>query len=209
MSVVHPLAFLVLAAAVIATPGPDTALTIRNTLSRGRAGGVCTALGVVAGQAAWILATAFGLAALLATSETAFLLVRVLGSVYLVILGLSTLFRRRTRETAGVPPGAPAALPLVAMRQGLISNLTNPKAAVFFPSLLPQFAGREGEPALTMLALGVVFALLTLGWLCAYACALARFRDTLVKPRLRRALDLVTGAALIGFGCKLAGVERL
>jgi threonine/homoserine/homoserine lactone efflux protein len=207
MNVVHPLAFLVLAAVVIATPGPDTALTIRNTLSRGRAGGVCTALGVVAGQTAWILATAFGIAALLATSETAFLLVRVLGSVYLVVLGLSTL-RGRTRET-GVPPGTPAALPLVAMRQGLISNLTNPKAAVFFPSLLPQFAGREGEPALTMVALGVVFALLTLGWLCAYACAIARFRDTLVKPHLRRALDLVTGAALIGFGCKLAFGERL
>jgi threonine/homoserine/homoserine lactone efflux protein len=209
MNVVHPLAFLVLSAVVIATPGPDTALTIRNTLSRGRAGGVCTALGVVAGQAAWILATAFGIAALLATSETAFLLVRVLGSAYLVILGLSTFFRRRRCQNAGVPPGAPAALPLVAMRQGLISNLTNPKAAVFFPSLLPQFAGHEGEPALTMLALGVVFALLTLGWLCAYACAIARFRDTLAKPHLRRALDLVAGAALIGFGCKLAFVQRL
>ena len=209
MSIVHPLAFLTLAAVVIATPGPDTALTIRNTLSRGRAGGVCTALGVVAGQAAWVFATAFGVAALLASSETAFLLVRVLGSVYLVVLGLSTLFRRRKREKAGVLPGTPAALPLVAMRQGLISNLTNPKAAVFFPSLLPQFAGREGEPVLAMLALGALFALLTLSWLCAYACAIARFSDTLVKPHLRRALDLITGAALIGFGCKLAFVERL
>jgi len=208
VSIIHPLAFLALAAVVITTPGPDTALTIRNTLSRGRAGGVCTALGVVAGQAAWVLATAFGVAAALATSETAFLLVRALGTVYLVLLGLSVLIRRRTHETVDVPPGAPAVRPLVAMRQGLISNLTNPKAAVFFPSLLPQFAGREGEPVLAMLTLGALFALLTLGWLCAYACAIARFRDTLARPRIRRALDLVTGAALIGFGCKLAFTER-
>jgi threonine/homoserine/homoserine lactone efflux protein len=208
MSVDHPLAFLALAAVVIATPGPDTALTVRNTLSRGRAGGVCTALGVVGGQAAWILATAFGVAALLATSETAFLLVRVLGTAYLVILGLSTLVRRPAGEATGALPGAPAVRPLVAVRQGLVSNLTNPKAAAFFPSLLPQFAGREGDPVLTMVALGAAFALLTLGWLCAYACAIARFRHALVKPRVRRALDLLTGAVLIGFGCKLAFTER-
>ena len=208
MSVVHPLAFLALAAVVIATPGPDTALTIRNTLSRGRAGGVCTALGVVAGQVAWVLATALGVAALLAASGTAFAAVRLLGAAYLVVLGLSTFLRRRAPEASGAVTGAPAVLPLVAIRQGLISNLTNPKAAVFFPSLLPQFANREGEPALTMLALGAVFALLTLGWLCAYACAIARFRHALAQPRIRRALDLVTGTALIGFGCKLAFVER-
>ena len=204
MSVVHPLGFLVLAAVVIATPGPDTALTIRNTLNRGRAGGVCTALGVVAGQAAWLLATALGVAALLATSEAAFAAVRLVGAAYLVLLGVSTLFRRRIPGRAGVP----AVRPTVAIRQGLISNLTNPKAAVFFPSLLPQFASRDGEPVLTMLALGGVFALLTLGWLCAYACAIARFRHTLLQPRVRRALDLVTGACLVGFGCKLAFAER-
>jgi threonine/homoserine/homoserine lactone efflux protein len=208
ISVDHPLAFLALAAVVIATPGPDTALTIRNTLSRGRAGGVCTACGVVAGQVAWVLATAFGVAALLATSETAFALVRLLGGAYLVVLGLSAFFRRGTLGRAGSPACMPPLRPVVAIRQGLISNLTNPKIAVFFPSLLPQFAGPDGEPAQTMLALGAVFAVLTLGWLCAYACAVARFRQTLLRPRLRRGLDLVTGAALIGFGGKLAFGER-
>jgi threonine/homoserine/homoserine lactone efflux protein len=207
MNVVHPLAFLALATAVIATPGPDTALTIRNTIDRGRAGGVCTALGVVAGQLAWVLATALGIAALLATSETAFVLVRLLGGAYLVLLGLSTLFRRRTAGDADVPPCTPPVPPVSAIRQGLISNLTNPKAAVFFPTLLPQFASGAGEPALAMLALGAVFAALTLTWLCAYACAVARFRRALLRPRARRVLDLVTGSALVGFGCKLAFVE--
>jgi threonine/homoserine/homoserine lactone efflux protein len=206
ISVDHPLAFLALAAVVIATPGPDTALTIRNTLSRGRAGGVCTACGVVAGQVAWVLATAFGVAALLATSETAFALVRLLGGAYLVVLGVSAFFRRGTAGRA--PSCMPPLRRVVAIRQGVISNLTNPKIAVFFPSLLPQFAGPDGEPALTMLVLGAVFVALTLGWLCAYACAVARFRQTLLQPRLRRALDLVTGAALIGFGGKLAFGER-
>jgi threonine/homoserine/homoserine lactone efflux protein len=183
-------------------------LTIRNTLSRGRGGGVCTALGVVAGQVAWVLATALGVAALLATSETAFVVVRLLGAAYLVLLGLSSVLRRRTPRHAGVPSAKPAVRPTVAIRQGLISNLTNPKAAVFFPSLLPQFASSEGTPALTLLALGAVFAVLTLGWLCAYACAIARFRHALLQPRVRRALDLVTGACLVGFGCKLAFAER-
>jgi threonine/homoserine/homoserine lactone efflux protein len=96
---------------------------------------------------------------------------------------------------------------VVAIRQGLISNLTNPKAAVFFPTLLPQFASSEGEPALAMLALGAVFAVLTLSWLCAYAFAITRFRRALLQPRARRMLDAVTGSALVGFGCKLAFVE--
>jgi threonine/homoserine/homoserine lactone efflux protein len=208
ISVDHPLAFLALATAVIATPGPDTALTIRNTLSRGRAGGVCTACGVVAGQVAWVLATAFGLAALLATSETAFGLVRIGGGAYLIVLGVSAFFRRETARRAGSHPRVPAERHVVAIRQGLISNLTNPKIAVFLPSLLPQFAGSDGEPALTMLMLGAAFAALTLGWLCLYACAVARFREALLQPRLRHALDFVTGAALVGFGGKLVFGER-
>jgi threonine/homoserine/homoserine lactone efflux protein len=204
MSVVHPFAFLGLAAVVIATPGPDTALTIRNTFSGGRAGGVCTALGVVVGQLAWVLATALGVAAAIATSETAFLLVRLLGAVYLVVLGFSTLRGRASREHPGVHT---TPRPAVAARQGLVSNLTNPKAAFFFASLLPQFVSREGEPVLTTIVLGLAFALLTLGWLCAYVCAIVQFRRALAKPRLRRAFDLVTGAALVAFGCRLALVE--
>lgn len=97
--------------------------------------------------------------------------------------------------------------PAVAARQGLVSNLTNPKAALFFASLLPQFVSGEGEPVLTAIVLGVVFALLTLAWLCGYACAIVHFRPALAKPRVRRTFDLVTSAALVIFGCRLALAE--
>src|SRR5215510_3964146 len=137
-------AFLGIAALVIVTPGPDTALTIRNTLGGGRTGGVGTALGVAAGQAVWTVAASAGLAALLVASAPAFTALRLAGAVYLVWLGAHSLwsaFRgergaargRESRRNRGL--GARA-----AFQQGILSNLGNPKMAVFFTSLLPQFA---------------------------------------------------------------------
>src|SRR5919108_2482566 len=138
-------AFLVVAAVVIVTPGPDTALTIRNTLLGGRRGGVFTAAGVAAGQTTWNVATSAGLAALIVASEPVFRAVKLVGAAYLAFLGLQALYGAWRHgghasgpvATAAAAPRLPAPL---ALRQGLISNLTNPKIAAFFPALLPQFA---------------------------------------------------------------------
>ena len=133
--------FLAVSVVVIVTPGPDTALTIRNTLLGNRRSGIFTALGVVTGQATWALATAVGIAALLAASEPAFTAVKLIGAVYLIFLGgqalLAALRRRPRARLEGSRRRLPAA---VAFRQGVISNLSNPKMAAFFPALLPQFA---------------------------------------------------------------------
>jgi len=191
--------FVLLAAVVICTPGPDTALTIRNTLLGGRGNGVRTAVGVAAGQALWTLAASAGVAALVAASQPVFEALRLLGAAYLVWLGLRALaaaVRGRRREHA--PHGSAAGL-----RQGLLSNLANPKMAVFFTSLLPQF----GSGFAGLLALGLLFATMTLAWLTAYAIVVARARRALVRSRVRRALDAVSGAALVAFGARLA-VER-
>jgi threonine/homoserine/homoserine lactone efflux protein len=198
------LAFLAVSAIVIVTPGQDTALTIRNSLLGGRTAGVATALGVAAGQAVWTLATSVGLAALLVASEPAFLALRLLGAAYLVYLGAQSLVsavrgRRRTHVAGG--SGRPAA----AFRQGVLSNLGNPKMAVFFSSLLPQFGGTSFAG---LLALGLVFCTLTLVWLSAYAAVVARAGDFLRRPRIRRALDAVTGLALTAFGIRLATDRR-
>jgi threonine/homoserine/homoserine lactone efflux protein len=187
--------FLVLAAAVICTPGPDTALTIRNTLGGGRANGVRTAAGVALGQAAWTLSAAAGIAALIAASHPLFVAIRLAGAAYLVYLGLQTL---RGRGASGK---LPLALGGSGFRQGLVSNLGNPKMAIFFASLLPQFAGSGFA---SLLAFGLLFSLLTLTWLSAYAVAVARAGRVLARPRLRRALDVVTGTALAAFGLRLA-----
>ena len=201
-------AFLSVAVIVIVTPGPDTALTIRNTLVGGRRGGVFTALGVVTGQATWALATSVGVAALLAASERAFLTVKLLGAAYLVYLGCQSLLAAVRRDSGAERPHAGRArLPAhAAYRQGVISNLGNPKMAAFFPSLLPQFAGGDGSFS-TLLALGLVFCALTLTWLTAYAVAVAKAGDVLRRSRVRRAVDAVMGAVLIAFGGRLAAAQ--
>ena len=196
-------AFLLVAAIVIVTPGPDTALTIRNTLVGGRAAGVSTALGVSSAQAVWALATAVGLAALLAASEPAFLALRIAGAAYLVWLGLQSLVAawRGTPHAEGRPG---ATRTRSAYRQGVLSNLGNPKMAVFFTGLLPQFAGSFAG----LLALGALFSLLTLGWLSAYAVAVGRVGHVLRRPAVRRALDALTGAVLVALGLRLATERR-
>jgi threonine/homoserine/homoserine lactone efflux protein len=205
----HFAQFLAVSAIVIVTPGPDTALTIRNTLLGSRRSGIFTALGVVTGQAMWALATAVGVAALLAASEPAFTAVKLVGAAYLVFLGGQALLAAlRHRPRAGLG-GARRRLPAaVAFRQGVISNLSNPKMAAFFPALLPQFAPDGGASFPALLALGLVFCSLTLVWLAAYAVAVARAGDFLRRPSIRRLTEAVTGAVLVALGLRLATERR-
>jgi len=202
-------AFLAVAAVLIVTPGPDTALTIRNALLGGRRPGICTGVGVVAGQLAWALATSAGLTGLLAASEPAFRTLRLAGAAYLVLLGGQALHAalRGRRAPEGVPTGgramrSPAAL--VAARQGFVSNVTNPKMAVFFASLLPQFAAGGRASFAALLLLGLVFALMTLAWLTAYAMVVAKAGDFLRRSGIRRVLEGVTGGVLVALGLRLA-----
>ena len=185
---------------VIVTPGPDTALTIRNALL-GRRSGVLTAAGVASGQLAWALLTAFGVASVLAAHQGVLTALRVAGGAYLVYLGVHALWGSRRSPTA--PPARPRARARRAYAQGLVSNLANPKMAVFFLSLLPQFAGPD--PSLVDLAgLGLLFAAMTLFWLSAYAVMVDRARITLRRNSFRRWMDRVTGVVLVGLGVRLA-----
>jgi threonine/homoserine/homoserine lactone efflux protein len=199
--ITHFWAFLGVSAIVIATPGQDTALTIRNTLLGGRRSGVFTAVGVSGGQAVWALATSAGVAAVLQASEPAFVAVKLAGAAYLVLLGLQTLVPA-LRPGRSRPKASPRGRPL---RQGLVSNLGNPKMAIFFTSLLPQFATRPAFGAL--LFLGLVFCSLTFVWLTSYAFAVAKAGDFLRRTRARRALDALTGAALVALGLRVASEE--
>ena len=200
-------AFLIVSIVVIVTPGQDTALTIRNTLFGGRRSGVFTAAGVATGQACWTLATALGIAALLQASEPAFLALKLAGVAYLVFLGLQALvaaLRRRPSDLV-VSSGTAARLGArTAFRQGVLSNLGNPKMAVFFTSLLPQFGGSFAA----LLVLGVLFCSLTLVWLTVYAVAVARAGGVLRRPAVRRTLEGLTGAVLVALGLRLATESR-
>ncbi len=205
-------AFLGVAALVIITPGPDTAMTIRNTLLGGRTGGIFTALGVATGLAIWALATSAGIVAVLLASEPLFLAVKLAGAAYLVVLGLQSLW-------IALRPGDPSDLhvaagpaqrlaPWRAFRQGLISDLGNPKMAAFFPSLLPQFTPPGDTSFSSLVILGLVFSVMTFVWLVAYATAIASAGAFLRRHRVRRAIEGITGAVLVGLGLRLATEQR-
>jgi threonine/homoserine/homoserine lactone efflux protein len=204
------LSFLAVSMLVIATPGPDTTLTIRNTLRGGRRAGVATAAGVALGQVVWAALTAFGLATILAASDVAFTLVKVFGAAYLAYLGLRALHDAlRGATPVGTEPGRRAGASLsrrASFQQGLYSNLANPKMAAFFTGLLPQFA--PGGRGVALLGLGCVFAVLTLAWLSLYATMVARARRALERPRVRRFLDALTGAALVALAGRLLADRR-
>ena len=205
------IAFLAVAAVVILTPGQDTALTIRNTLLGGRPAGIATAGGVATGQATWTVAASLGLTAVLIASGPAFELLRWLGAAYLLYLGIGSLWaaiRPPASPRHAAPSGPPGLGSRRAWRQGLLSSLSNPKLAIFFSSLLPQFAPAGPGAFATMLALGGVFIAITFAWLTAYAIVVARAGDQLRTGRARRALDGLTGGILVAFGVRLAAQGR-
>ena len=205
-------AFVGISAVVIMTPGQDTALTIRNTLQGGRPAGIATAVGVAIGQAGWTLCAAFGLTALLVASEPAFAALRLAGAAYLIYLGAHSLWLaiRPSGDVAAMASGqAGGGLAWRrALRTGVVSNLGNPKMAVFFTSLLPQFAMPGSGAGAEMLGLGLVFASMTLLWLSGYAVAVARVGTALRRPLVRRTVDAITGTVLLAFGGRLAAEER-
>jgi RhtB (resistance to homoserine/threonine) family protein len=196
--------FFVLSILLILIPGPDTAVVTKNALLGGRRGGLLTAAGVSTGLAIWTAAAALGIAALLRASAFAFLALKVAGAIYLVWMGIQML---RTRDFSAAPAGSPAR-GRRALRQGLLSDLGNPKIAVFFTSFLPQFVDPHASAFLALLLLGGIFAVLTFLWLAAYGWLVGHGASVLRRPSVRRVLDRVTGVVLIGFGIRLAFERR-
>jgi threonine/homoserine/homoserine lactone efflux protein len=197
---VEVLPFLAVAAVVVVTPGVDMALVTRNAIVGGRRAALAAALGVNVGIAFWSVAAALGLAAVVAASQTAFTAVKLVGAAYLVWLGIQALRSRGERPQAATGGTGP-------FRQGLVSNLLNPKIAVFFTGLLPQFVGPDAGVG-GLLLLGALFNALGIVWLCVYGVAVARGRDLFARPPVRRAIDRLTGAVLVALGLRLALADR-
>jgi threonine/homoserine/homoserine lactone efflux protein len=199
-------AFLTVAALVIATPGPDTVVTIRSALVGGRRAGVSTVCGVLSGQICWTVAASLGVTALLAASETAYLIVRLLGAAYLAYQGgcaLRSAITRRPQETHMEQQDALSSV--AAYRHGLISNLGNPKMLAFFTSLLPQLGASNAAPSLAqMVTFGLLFSFLTGLWLMMYAVAAHRLATLSQASVVRRGIEATTGAVLMAFGVRLA-----
>jgi RhtB (resistance to homoserine/threonine) family protein len=185
-------------------PGPDFVIVTRHAAISGRRAGMATALGIAAGVFGWAVVAAFGVASLLAASAVAFTAVKLVGAIYLAYLGVKALVSAwRRGETVRAEVKATTVRPLVAFRQGLLTNLLNPKCAIFFVALMPQFLSTSPHwsDTLTLSALAVI---VTAVWFTVLATIVGMLRAFFTSKRVRRVLDSVTGAILIGLGIKIA-----
>jgi threonine/homoserine/homoserine lactone efflux protein len=212
--ITHFLVFVGISAVVILLPGPDTVVVTKNLLIHGRRSALATSFGVGGGLAVWTLAAAVGIASLLKASEVAFTVLKLVGAAYLIWLGVQS-FRTAGRPIEGAPglAGEPArrrraASARAGFRQGVFSDLANPKIGIFFTSLLPQFVDAHRAVLLPSLALGAVFVAMTIAWLTLYCLLAARLVDTITRPAVRTAMDRITGTVLIALGLRLATEHR-
>jgi threonine/homoserine/homoserine lactone efflux protein len=204
------LIFTLFAAGFVAIPGPSNLYVLGRGLSSGTRGAIAAAAGVASGALCYVVATAAGLSGLIASSQIAFATLHYAGAAYLCWLGISA-WRTARQATAPAADARPAS-PRRAYGQGLIVQLGNPKAALFFLALFPQFVHHDAGPAAPqILILGMVF--LTIGFAsdCLYAIGSGRLRAwlTRVPTRLVR-LQRVTGVLYLGLGlwAALAGTSR-
>lgn len=201
------LLFLTASLALILTPGQDNLYVMTRGISQGRTAALFSSWGVCAGLMVHTTLAALGLSAILASSAAAFQVVKYAGVAYLVYLGVKTLL---DRESFSVPEGEsrPSRGLGGVFAQGVATNVLNPKVALFFLAFLPQFAGASGGAA-RFLALGVIFALLTLvitGVIAVFSGALGGWLKS--RPGPANALRYATGGILVGLGLRLALAER-
>lgn len=195
------LLFTGMAALLAVTPGVDMALVGRSALVGGRPSAVAAACGIAAGCLIWAAASAVGVAGVLAQSQSVYDVLRIVGGLYLLWLGI----RAMRRSSAAIPtlqprPGRGVG---AAYRTGLFTNLANPKIVVFYATVLPGFVPAGASVLLWTLVLGAIHAALSLIWLCTYGTALTRAKTVMDRPAVRRALDRVTSVVLIGLGVRL------
>ena len=189
-------AFLIASFTLAMVPGVGTAMLLRQSARGGRKAAVATVIGMEAGVAVWALAAALGLSVLLVASEIAYQALRITGVAVLIVFGVKALLARGVPETGDAPKGG-------GFRSGLLVNLANPKLAVFAVSFLPQFV-TPGAARWVLVALAVAWVVIDTLWYLLVLALLTRVMDALRKPRVRVALERVSGVALVGLGVKLA-----
>lgn len=204
-------AFVGLAAVLTLIPGADTALVTRSTLSGGRRAALFTTLGICCGLTTHAMASALGLSAILRVSSLAYSVVKFAGAGYLAYLGVQSL-RGAAKNTADATSNFDQSsidrLRGDSFRQGLITNLLNPKVALFYLTILPQFVSPENSVLGQSLFLAGIHIAMGLVWLSLYAYFLSGFQHVMNRPSVRRGWERLTGALLIGLGLRLAWERR-
>lgn len=209
--------FIGVATVLTITPGVDTMLVIRNVLARGRNAGFFTALGICLGLFFHATLSALGVSIILVRSATLFEIVKLLGACYLLFLGARSLRQTwRGDHQAGSKQETPVQQDVVrqhvnpwrSLREGWLSNVLNPKVAVFYLAFLPQFIN-PGDPVLAKsLLLAAIHFILGVAWLSLVTLFLGRIRAWITRPTVKRAMETITGGVLIAFGVRLVMEQR-
>jgi len=205
----HYWLFIATAILLVITPGQDTFFILGRSLAGGRSAGIAAALGISAGSVIHTFAAALGLSALLATSPYAFMAVKFAGAAYLIYIGIRAFV---TRDN-GLPGSDIATRDdgrWSAFRQGIVSNLLNPKVALFFLALMPQFIEAASPHKVgAFLALGLSFVTLGVVWCLVLAIAAAKLRGAFLRrPSMANVLNKIAGAMFISLGLKLATARQ-
>jgi RhtB (resistance to homoserine/threonine) family protein len=195
--------FLLLSLFVVMSPGIDTALITKRTISDGRKDGYHIALGITTGCLVHTFAAAFGLSAILMQSALAFEIIKYAGAIYLIYLGLTSFIARKKGENCHIE-GSKFPQKKSAFKQGLLSNVLNPKVAIFFITFLPQFVTVGTNTTGQLVLMGAIYSVLSIIWFFVYVFFINYLREWLMSPKVQEIMDKATGLVLIGFGLKIA-----
>jgi len=196
--------FLIVAVVVTLTPGPGTATILRVAARDGRRAALSAIVGNSAGVLVWGILSAVGVSSLILASQIAFDTLRIVGAAVLIVIGLRSLLQRHRGEESP-QEGKPRRR--AGWRSGLVTSVSNPKLAVFFVALFPQFLTR-GSPVLPYaLGMAAMIVVLDVVWFSTLALAVDRAR-TMLKPRVQRGMERFTGAVMVGLGLRLATESR-
>jgi threonine/homoserine/homoserine lactone efflux protein len=191
--------FVPIAALLSVAPGPGTAMVVRSSLRDGWRAGVLTVAGNEIGVVVWALLSVLGVSALVAASEAAFVALKLVGAVALIWLGVQSL--------RGSPPSELTERRGGAFRAGLITSIANPKLAVFFVALFPQFVDPGASVLPTTLLMATLIVVFDFVWYTALAVTVSRAKSGLMRSRVGRWMERVTGSVLVGLGLRVA-LER-
>ena len=201
------LAFTGIVAIVTLTPGADTMLVVRSAIVRGRRAGLLTVLGVCSGLFVHATLSALGLSVVLVRSARAFEAVKLAGALSLAYLGVQALWSAARGVRVEERPTQPAGVHR-AFAEGLLTNVLNPKVAIFYLAFLPQFVGPRDPVLAKSILLASIHFVEGMIWLSFVTVFVSRLRSVLAQPRVQRALEGVSGLVFIAFGVKLAMSER-
>lgn len=193
--------FIIMTLFVVMSPGIDTALITKRTIADGRIAGFQMAFGITVGSLVHTVAATLGLSALLLQSALAFTILKLIGAIYLIYLGIKAFLQKK--DLVQNPKQLNEVKHKSAFQEGLLSNILNPKVIIFFLTFLPQFVTNSNNVMGQFILMGCTYALLSIIWFVMYVICLYYIREWLLSPKIQNWMEKATGLVLVGFGIKL------